>query len=838
MGNFFKDMKYGLRMLRRSPGFTAVAVLSLALGIGANTAIFTFVNALILRNLPVEDPKALVLFGPGDASGNSGGFPNGEMNLFSYPMYREVQQKNQAFSGVAAFNSFWNGLRGTVGSNGNLEPMAVQLVSGTYFNVLGVNPVLGRVFTDADDQTLGGQPVAVISHKWWAGRFGRDPGILGKPVTIGDTVYTIIGVTPPAFFGTNVGQAPDLWIPLQMNDLITRGPHKISDKFYRSLDIIARLKPGVGVAQAGANVNLLLNQILQEYAGPRPTRAQMGDIQKAHIEINPAANGISFLRNQFEKPLWMLMAMVGLVLLITCANIVNLLLARSAARSREIAVRMALGCPRWRLIRQLLTESVVLAVFGGGLGVLLASWATHFLLTRMSRGPHIIPLDVSPDARVLAFTLLVSLATAIFFGILPALRSTRIGLTPSLKEGRGALTSHSRNTLGKAMIVSQVALSVVLLVGAGLFLRSLINLVNVNTGFEKQGVILFDLDPAATGYNDEPRLANLYRQVEERVDALPGVRASSFSIFNFGPAGWGDSAWAEGYPNAPEREANYNAVGSGYFACMGLPIIAGRGFGPQDTATSPKVAVINETMARQFFPGESPIGQQFGMTHREHSHHIEVIGVVRDAKYQSLDERFLPMAYYPYTQYVPEWGIGLYLSHFEVRFSGDPQSIVPEIRRTIGDISSNLPITNVQSMSERVDESIVGQRLVAQLATFFGLLALFLVCIGTYGLMSYAVNRRTNEIGIRMALGAQQAQVLRMVMRETFVLVAIGLAIGIPAALACARITASMLFGVKPTDQVAILTTIFILSAVAAMAGYLPARRASLVEPMEALRYE
>jgi predicted permease len=753
-------------------------------------------------------------------------------------MFREVQQKNRVFVGVAAFNSFGNLLHGTVGTSANLEPMAVELVSGTYFNVLGVNPVLGRVFTDADDQTLGGHPVAVISHKWWAGRFGRDPAIIGKTLTLGGNVYTIIGVAPPAFFGTNVGQSPDFWIPLQMNDQIIRGPHKISDKFYRSLDIMARLKPGISMPQARANVNLLLKQILYEYAGATPTQTQLSDIQKAHIQINPAANGISFLRDQVEKPLWMLMAMVGLVLIITCANIANLLLARSAARSREIAVRLALGCRRWRLIRQLLTESIVLAAFGGGLGILLASWATHFLLAMISQGPNIIPLDVSPDGRALAFTFLVSFAMAILFGILPAIRSTRIELTPSLKEGRGAVTSLSRNPLGKAMIVSQMALSLVLLVGSGLFLRSLVNLLNVNTGFDKQGVILFDLDPSATGYTDEPRLANLYRQVEERVDALPGVRASSFSIFNFGAGGWEDSGWAEGYPNAPERGANFNAVGSGYFATLGTPILRGRDFGQQDTASSPKVAVVNETMARQFFPGGPAIGQRFGMTSQDHSHDIEVIGVVRDAKYQSLDEHARPMVYFPYTQYAPDWGIGLYLKHFEVRFSDDPQSIVPRIRRTIADINASLPITNVQTLSERVSETVTGQRQVAQLATFFGLLALFQVCIGIYGLMSYGVSRRTNEIGIRMALGAQKGQVLRMVMREIFVLTAIGLMIGIPAALACGRLVASMLFGLKPTDPVATLAAIFILSAVATFAGYIPARRATKVDPMVALRYE
>lgn len=838
--SLLQDIRYGLRQLRRNPGFTTVAVITLALGIGANTAVFSFIDAVILRMLPVRHPEALVLFGPGDQSGNSDNFPDGEMHLFSYPIYREMQQKNRVFSGVAAFGSGEAGLYGTVGASGNLEAMEVALVSGTYFNVLGVNPLLGRVFTDADDRTLGGDPMAVISYGWWSSRFSRDPAIAGKTLTIEGTVYTIIGVTPPGFFGSTVGRSPDLWIPLQMSDLITRGPHKLDDKFYRSLDIIARLKSGVTRAQAGANVNLVFKNILHGYAGSQPSQEQLQNIRKAHITLNSAATGNSLLRQAFSKPLWMLMAIVGLVLLIACANIANLLLVRGTARHREIAVRMAMGAGRRRLIRQLLTESVLLAGAGGVLGILCAEWACRFLLAVVSRTQKVFALGVSPDARVLAFTVLVSFGCAVLFGILPALRSTRVELTSSLKEGRGAMSAQARSPLGKALIVSQVALSLVLLVGAGLFIRSLVNLVNVDTGFNEHGVLLFRVDPSATGYTDEPRLANMYRQIEERVDALPGVHASSFAIYTFHDGGWDDSAWAEGYRTAPgsQHDVSFNAVGPGYFSAMGLPVLAGRDFGPQNTATSPRVVVINETMARRFFPGGSPNGKRFGMSGPEHSNDIEVIGVVRDAKYYALDEAPEAFAYYPYAQYMPRWGTGLYLREFEVRYSGDPQVIAPAVRRAMSEVNSDLPIVNVQTLAGKVNASITFPRLVAELSAFFGTLAVFLACIGIYGLTSYSVSRRTNEIGIRMALGAQKSDVLRLVMRQTVLLVVAGVAIGIPVALASSRWAASMLYGIEPSDPATLLAAVLLLITVAVFAGFLPARRATKVDPMVALRHE
>ena len=840
MNSFGQDLRYAGRGMLQSPGLTAVAVLSLALGIGANTAIFSFVNALILKMLPVQNPKALVWFGPGDASGNSGGFPGGDMNLFSYTMYRDIAQRNQVFSGVAAVSSWQFTLQGIVERGQHLEPMKTQLVSGTYFNVLGVNPVVGRVFTDADDRVLGGHPVAVISYGWWTTRFARDPSALGKTLKIGDILYTIVGVAPRGFFGATVGDSPDMWIPLQMMDAISRGPHKLNDKFYEALDLFARLEPGVSLAKASAGVNTTLKAVLQEYAGRQPSQEHLADIQKAHIDLRPASTGKSLLRNEFADPLWMLMAIVGMVLLVACANIANLLLARGTMRQREMAVRMALGAGRARLVRQLLTESLLLAAAGGTIGAVFASWVNQSLLKMASGGPEIIPLDVSLDARVFGFTLFVALLTSVLFGIIPAVRAARTAPTEALAAGRSGKLGQGRGLLGKAIIVAQVALSLVLLIGAGLFIRSIVNLVNVNTGFNKQNVLLLNLDVHATGYTDEPRLAALYHQITESVDTVPGVQASSFSIFTFNHGAWNENAWPEHPAAATKNGVNgsFNAVGPGYFAALGLPILQGRGIGEQDTATSPKVAVINETMARKLFPDGPAVGKRFGMGDSTDPKDIEVIGVVRDAKYMSLSEHPQAVAYYPYNQYKPEWGIGLYLSHLNVRCSGDPKFVASSIRQTISKINPNLPIVIVETLAERVDDSVVYPRLVAQLSGFFGILAVLLACIGIYGLMSFAVNRRTNEIGIRMALGAAQTDVARMVMREVVALVGIGLAIGVPAALASDRLAASLLFGLKPDDPLTIAGATALLLGVAALAGYLPARRAAKVDPMVALRYE
>jgi predicted permease len=829
-----RDARFGFRAMKRSPGLTLVAVLSLALGIGANTAMFSLLNALLLKSLPVEEPSKLVLFGAGRWGGSQDTLPDRSWELFSFPFYREISEQNQVYSGVTAVHSIEFSAHGSV-DGGRPELLKADLVSGSFFSLLGVKPVLGRALQEADDQTPGASPVAVASYSWWKRRFGNNPSILGKTFRFESTVYTIVGVAPPGFFGTTVGQTPDLWIPLSMEKEISPGWNGLNDKFFQSLYVIARLKPGVTVEQASANTNLLFKQILRgEYVSPQPTPKELAAIQHAQIDLTSAARGLSNLRIQYSLSLEILMVVSGLVLLIACANIANLLLARGTARSREFAVRAALGASRLRLAVQLVTESLLFALLGAGLGVALAWRAGDFLLA-MATGGGQTPLSVAPDLRVLSFSLLLTILTALLFGMAPAIRSTRFQLTPSLKDGRGAASAPSKTPLARALLVSQIALSLVLLAGAGLFLRTLLNFAHVDTGFEKQNVLVFQLDEYAAGYKPDARLGNLLNQIEERVGAIREVRAASFSMFTFNQGEWSNDVTLEGISRNSENseEVLMNRVGAGYFAAFGLPVLSGRTFTPQDNERAPKVAVINETMARRFFPRESAIGRHFGFgDDPTHSGDYEIIGIVKNAKYESLRERPHPSAYFPHSQNVT------YLPNLEVRFSGDAAEISQQVRQAIEEVARDVPIGEVSTLSDEVDHSVSKYRLVAQLSAFFGLLAVFLVSIGVYGLFSYTVARRTNEIGIRMALGARPSEIMEMVLREGALLTFLGLIMGLSISLGLTRLLSSFLFDVGPNDPLTFaLATIFLI-LVSLMACYIPARRATRVDPIVALRYE
>src|SRR5712671_5844274 len=701
--HFMQDVNYGVRGMLRSPGTTLVALLSLALGIGANTAIFSLTDAVMLKSLPVKDPAGLVLFGSGLDQGISDGFPNPE--LYSYPFYREIQKRNQVFSDVAASFSMIDHVHGFIEGQNDAEAMNIQLVSGTYFPMLGVQAEAGRMLSEDDDRKKGERPVAVVSHAWWTHSLARDPSVLNKKLTIGPTVFSIVGVAPPEFFGTKVGETPDIWIPLAMQKEIPPGWDGYQDSMFESLHLMARLKPGVTMTEANADSNLLFQQILHGLPGVPLNQENLQELDKTRVELNSMATGFSRLRYEFSEPLKILMGVVGLVLLIACANIANLLLARSTARARELAVRQALGAGRSRLIRQLLTESLVLALAGGALGVAFASGASHLLLRMMSDGRGALQLDgrsalqlnVGVDMRLLLFTLGVSLATALLFGTILAFRATTQTLANSLKEGRGQSNAPAKGRLATALVVSQVALSLVLLVTAGLFVRSLVNLTNVDTGFNRENVIRLGIDASSAGYKEDTRLADLYRRIEERVNALPGVQASSFSIFVFNEGTWNNSIWVQGYLSG-HRDVTvfHNAVGNDYFATMGIPLLAGRTFGPQDTATSPKVGVIGETMARTLFPSGSPIGQRYGHGGPEHSSDIEVIGVVKDVKYWSLDENPKAGDYLPYAQNVR------YLKDFEVRYAGDSGAMITAIQQAIHEVDRALPISDVMTLDEQV----------------------------------------------------------------------------------------------------------------------------------------
>ena len=826
-----QDIHYGMRAMLRSPVLTAVALTSLALGIGANTAIFSLLNAVMLRSLPVKEPSQLVLIGDGTWDGISDGFP--VTQLYSYPFYRQMQRRNEVFSDVAAIFSISNDVHGWVEGHAGTEPMKVQLVSGTYFSTLGVQALMGRTLTDEDDNTEGDHPVAVVSYAWWNRGLVKNRAVLGTKIKLGDTTFNIVGVAPPEFFGTKVGEAPDIWIPLSMMQQVPPNWKGYTDNFSESLLVLGRIKPGVSREQATTNVNLLYQQILRGFPDSPLSQENLKKLSQTHVPLTPMATGLSSLRGEFSEPLKLLMAIVVLVLLIACANIANLLLARSTARARELAVRQALGARPMRIVRQLLTESLLLALAGGVLGVGFASMASRLLIRMVSGGMRSVPLDVSIDMRLLVFTLAVTVATALLFGTAPALRATKLQLTDALKDGRDTEGAGTKSRLAKVLVISQVTLSLVLLVGAGLFLRSLVNLTNVDTGFNKENVLRLQTDASSIGYKfDDPRLKALYRQIEERVGALPGVRAASYSSFTFGEGSWNTSVTVPGYDTDPNVDVKHNVVGNGYFATMQIPLIAGRTFGTEDTATSQRVAVISERMARTMFPKVDPIGHQYHIGSSSNPYQVEVIGIVKDVKFGNLQEAPETLDYIPYTQRSG------YLDDFEVRYTGDFNATSAAVQQAIHSVDHNLPITRVTTLDEQVVRTITNQKLVAQLSTFFGLLAVFLSCIGIYGLMSYVVSRRTHEIGIRMALGAARGDVRLLMMREIALLVGVGVLIGIPATLVGGHLISHMLFGLGGTDALSLGVAVAILLAVGSIAGYLPARRASRLDPMVALRHE
>jgi predicted permease len=829
----WQNLRFGLRMLARNPGSSALAILALALGIGANTAIFSLFHAVLLRNLPVPRPHELVLFGKGEWAGSMDDLPNRSWQLFSYPCFREFQQKTQVFSDVAALSSILFTTHGRVAGGANLEKISAELVSGSYFHTLGVKPILGRTLTADDDVTPGAHPVAVASYAWWQHRLAGNPSAPGTRLAIGTTVYTVIGVAPPEFFGVTLEQAPDLWIPLAMEKEISPGWNGLENKLFQSLYILARRKPGVTMRQAGANTNLLFQQIVHDYAGPQASAKLLADIGHASVELTPAATGLSQLRPQFTSPLQILMALVAVVLLIACANVANLLLARAAAREREIAVRMSIGAGRSRLIQQLLVESGLLGLAGAALGVVLAWGASQLLLAMVSAGPDPLPMRVTPDAQVLAFTLAVTVVTVLLFGAAPAFRATSLELAPSLKEGRGIVGGPMRNRMARGLIVGQVALSLVLLAGAGLFLHSLVNLMNVDTGFDKQNVLVAGIDPVGAGYRDDIRLRTMMQRVEERVGALPGIQSASFAFFVFNGGGWTGPVTVPGRPNSDhDPDVDQNIVGAQYLSAMKMPVILGRGLTAQDSGSTRNVAVINQTMARVYFPGGSPIGRTFSIGAGRSLLNIEVAGVVKDAKYISLREKSRPAAFYPHAQH------NGFLYNFVTRYAGDPKVVIPEIRKAVSEVDPNLAIGGFTPLAQVVDNSMTTQRLVAQLSTVFGVLAALLACVGIYGVMSYGIARRTSEFGIRMALGAKRGDVQWMVLRETLWLALAGGAIGIGLSLSLSRLVKSVLFGLQPSDPVAIGAATALMMGVALLAGWLPARKATRIDPMTALRYE
>jgi predicted permease len=820
---FAQDLRYASRLLRKSPVFASVAIVSLALGIGANTAIFSLMDAVLWKMLPVREPQQLVQLAYSSARGPATGFP--------YPVYEQLRDRSEVFSGMFAFSgeSRWS-----LGAGGQADLVAGQLVSGTFHPVLGVTAQAGRTLTSEDDRTPGAHPVAVISEAYWTRRFGRDPSVVGMPITINGRPFTVVGVTPREFFGVAVGSRPDVTVPLAMDGAVSGRESNLENKGYGWLQIIARLKPGTTTVQGLAGTSVVYRQITDEIAARTTDPRQLKELRERTLELRPASQGLDRMRRRFSSPLSVLATMVGLTLLIACVNIANLLLAQASARRKEMAMRLAIGASRARLIRQLLTESLLLAVAGGTLGLLLARWGGSAILRLASGGPDPIPIDLPPDLRVLAFTALVAIGTGILFGLAPALRATRLGPGPIAVDG--LLRGPERNRLSKALVVLQVGISLPLLVGAGLFVRTLQNLEGVDAGFDRDNLVVFSANPVLVGYSRE-RAGQFSMALVDRLEAIPEVRSATLSLFGLMEGnGWTTRATVPGFAPRSEQdsEVELNLVGPGFFETVGMPLAAGRSFAERDFRTSSGgsgVVVINETMAREYFTGQNPLGRVVAISGAQK----EIVGVVKDAKSYGVRDTPTRKAYVPFPPGGPPFSGQI---AFAARGSGDAGRLIARIREAARAADPTVPLYKMSTMNELIERSLSQERLIATLAGFFGVLALLLACVGLYGLMSYTVIRRTKEIGIRLALGARPGAVRRQVLRETLGLVGVGIALGVPAAAAGGRLVAGLLFGLSPQDPATLGTAAVVMTLVAVLAADLPARRASAVDPMAALRRE
>jgi predicted permease len=822
-----QDLRFGLRMLGKDKGFSAIALLSLALGIGANTAIFSLVDTVLIKMLPVKNPEQLVFLERGDV-------PPGSQRTLSRAFFEQARAGHETLAGVC---TFLTDTRVHVVLDGQAEMAIAQRVTGNFFAVLGVNTLLGRTITEADDKVPGAHPVVVISHRYWQRRFASDPAIVGKSISVSGHTFTIIGVTPPEFFGAVVGEAPDLWAPMMMSEQISPG-FPINQYFRNPVyPVLARLKPEVSEQRARTLLTQLLRQTALEEIGLEielwsPERQQA--LRQQTIALVPASRGLATLRRQFSEPLRILMAVVGLILLIACANVANLSLARATARRKEIAVRLALGASRFRLIRQLLTESLLLAGLGGALGLALAWWSNRFLLALMASGRNPISLNVALDARVLTFTAAASLLAGILFGLAPAWRATDVALTPALQDSSRSAGGGARLTAGKSLVVMQVALSLSLLISAGLFIRSLGKLYTLDAGFKKENVLLVSTDARMIGYQDK-QIAALYQRLLERFKTIPGVRSASLGWAGLLGGGWIKNlgtlhVQGRPAPPGPPRRPQVVGVGPDYFETVGMTILRGRSFTARDfdRESGPRPVIVNETFARYLFGEEDPIGQRFG--YNAAGDESEIVGVVKDTKHSSLRETTQGAFYGP--------DFGNRDTTFQLRTVADPTRIIGAVRQAAREIDANLPLYHIKTLATQVDESLVQERLISTLSGFFGLLSLLLAAIGLYGILAYAVSQRTREIGIRIALGAQPGAVLRMVLRQGLILTLFGVGFGLAASLGATRLLESQLFDVTPTDPVTFVVVPILLLTVALLACLVPARRATNVDPLIAIRQE
>lgn len=821
METLIQDVRYGLRMLFRNPGFTLVAVLSLALGIGANTTIFTLVNTVLLHPIPVRDPERLVSLFMTDEKNK-----NNQFNLFqvSHLNYKDYRDQNGVFEETAAYVGSAINLSG----GGEPEQIGGDLVSGNFFSLLGVEPALGRAFLPEEDKVDGAHPVTVLSDRLWRRRFAADPALVGKSITLNGQSFTVIGIAPRGFQGVNTLGGPDLWVPLAMHGQILSGflAENFEDRRALLFNVVARLKPGVTLQQAESEIRIIAARLEKEYPAPNAGRS-VTLLPVSQATVNPN------IRRLFVVAGGLLMTVVGLVLLIACANVANLLLARATGRRKEIAIRLSMGAGRLRLVRQLLTESVVLALLGGAAGLLVAFWARDLLLAFRPPQAFFGEFGLDLDARVLLFTLLVSLATGVVFGLVPALQASRPDLVVELKERTGQPGHAGRRVnLRSALVVGQVALALVSLIGAGLFLRSLRNTERIDPGFDAGNLLTLSFDVGALGF-DRVRGEEHHRRLLETVRAIPGVRSAALSANLPMGGGIGRTVFPEGQEAAAGAVGQFttaNEMSVGYFDTVGISIRRGRDINDMDREGAPLVVVINEAMAKQFWKREDAIGKRFKFFGDEAFR--EVVGVVEDTKIFTLGEDPQPQAYIPVLQF---YNPGMTLN---VRAAGDGAVLLPAVRREVQALQPTMPLTNVQTAGQLIAQVLWAPRMGAALLGIFGLIALVLAAIGIYGVMSYSVNQRTVEFGLRMALGASPRDVLRMVLRQGMLLVACGLLIGIVTALLATRLVGALLVGLSATDPMTYAFISLLLAAVAALAGYVPARRATRVDPMMALRSE
>jgi predicted permease len=838
MESLIKDLKYGFRGLLKRKGFAAIAVLTLALGIGANTAIFTLVNAVMLKSLPVSHPEQLVLFSDTTGEGTSvhDSPMTGEWKRFSHPSYLYFRNHNESFQDLAAFRSGESRLsvRRAETQGAAATRASGHLVSGNYFSLLGVSALRGRLLTPDDDKP-NATPAAVMSYRYWEQELNRDPSIVGQTFVLNGTNFTVVGITPQEFFGVRVRKPPDFWVPLAFHPQVELRKSFLDDNQVSFLMLVGRLKPGVTIKQAQAGIDLQLRQFLTELAGSQLTEERQRGIQNTYIKLAEGYGGISGLRAMYSKPLHMLMAVVGMVLLIACANVGSLLLARATARKAEISLRMALGASRWRIVRQLLTESMLLAAVGGICGVLLAQWGVTILVNLVAKET---PLDTRPDSGVLFFTVGVSIVAGLLFGLIPAVRASKTDFATAMKEKSRTGRRRWRLNLSSAMVVLQVGLSMVLLTGAGLFARSLLNLQSENVGFDRSSMLLVGVDPRLAGYKPA-ELPTLYQQLLDRIGNLPNVRSVTMATYSpMSGSHRGSSINVPSYTPQPDEDVVVEDVLAGpkYAETLGIPLLRGRDLSIRDTVSAPRVALVNEAFANRYFKDQNPVGRNFTFDDEtDNGKMLEIIGVVGDVKTEDAREKQEPAVYRPILQIADE---AAYSVNIQIRTAGDPNSFTNSVRQTINGLDDKIPIFGVTTLEEQVHGTLKQDRLIAQLVSFFGALALILACIGLYGVMAHGVARRTNEIGIRMALGARGGNIAWMILRETLLLVVIGLAIGIPVAVFAARFISSQLFGLNPTDPAALIGAAVLLTLVALIAGYVPARRASRVNPLNALRYE